>query len=114
MNTRNPRRVANAEGSNLADDPEHTSESQDAAIRFRGFISSPYVQEHEGFQQLWKQVGIGTVHKRLKRANIRSLPGLYKWFRERYPEFYYQRHSTGITGKEFLRRVWAAFLELQE
>ena len=118
MNTRSPRCIGNTEGSNLADEGKHTPERQRPTITFSDYVLS--INEGEnllGMPQLWPDNFRGCL---ILHSDIRSLPGLLRWARERYPDFYHRRaflpngEPGGPTGMTRLHRAWAEYLRRVE
>ena len=58
-----------------------------------------------------------SFYNRLLAADIKSLDGLLRWTRERYP-LHYKATSIldrdGCTGRGAMQRLWAKFLEWKE
>jgi hypothetical protein len=55
------------------------------------------------------------VRARMAAADLKSLPALLKWARERYPDQYRDYHYWNeCTGAEATRRLWADFLRWRE
>jgi hypothetical protein len=70
-----------------------------AACR-RDWVGGPYGNRNEG------------LFGRMIRADIKSLPQLLRWARERYPEEYRQYHYWNeCTGRDMTLRLWAKYLD---
>lgn len=104
---KNPQRVINAGGSRVEGSAESLANSAPAraqeAITFTDYVLS------DEFAARWGTDPDADFRARLARADVRGLPGLLRWVRERYPDYFYRRGDNG-TGKVALRRVWADYL----
>lgn len=116
MKERSPRCIGNTEGSNLTDEGKVTLSADGLTISFTDYVHSGYMLSL--YVLRWDQVSESNAERawpkdflqRLARADIRSLPGLLRWARERYPDFFYQTQDGG-SGKTILRRAWADYLK---
>ena len=100
----------------MADEGKHTPERQRPTITFSDYVLSGYMVSlyvlrldqvcESNPKRAWPEDFL----ERLTRANNLTLPGLLRWTRERYPDFFYQTQGGG-SGKTLLRRAWADYLK---
>ena len=80
-------------------------------------ISKPSTKSFSTFLRTTegRRWGSTMMYERLLAADIRSLPALLRWTRERYPEMYKNYHfMADCTGREAMQKLWAEYLEWSE
>lgn len=73
---------------------------------------SEYIRSDAFYRRLFPKMNAAAdefLRDYLASANIKSLFGLYRWVRERYPDHYFV-DTNGISGQMRVRVLWADYL----